>query len=59
MVYPSVFISTLSDRITKIITSCDNNTKQILPKIQEKIKKISQNVTFSLYIILTMCDNYT
>jgi hypothetical protein len=58
MVYPSVFITTLSNKIKKIFTLRDNNTKQILPKKHEKTIKISQNVRITFDLFLTLCDNY-
>jgi hypothetical protein len=57
-VYPSTFISALSDKIMKTFTLCEINTKQMLPENQEKIKIFSQNVIISLDSIITSCDNY-
>jgi hypothetical protein len=57
MVYPSAFISTLSDTINKTITLRENNTKQTLTKIKKKREILSHNVIIMLDLIITLCDN--
>jgi hypothetical protein len=59
MVYPSTFISTLSDKIQKYSLFVRIMLNKCYLETKKNLEKISQFVRIMLDLILTMCDNYT